>query len=93
MATFGDQYVQRLIKRFVFLRFGSSHLFLSSGFPLHTNFLTGSHPDAEEPQHDASIRRHGDELERYGSQMRHLDAELERYAALKPRCAAELRIK
>lgn len=42
MAAFGDQYVQRLVQRFVFLRFGSSHLFLSSGLTLHTNFLTGS---------------------------------------------------
>jgi hypothetical protein len=44
MAAFGDQYVQRFIERFVFLRFGSSHVFLSSVLTLHTNFLTGSLP-------------------------------------------------
>jgi hypothetical protein len=42
MSASRDQYVQRLIQRFVFLRFGSSHLFLSSGLTFHTNFLTGS---------------------------------------------------
>ena len=42
MTAFGDQYVQRFIERFVFFRFGLSHLFRSSGLTLHTNFLTGS---------------------------------------------------
>jgi hypothetical protein len=42
MSAFADQYVQRFIERFVFLRFGSSHLCLCLGLTPHTNFLTGS---------------------------------------------------
>jgi hypothetical protein len=34
--------IQRFVERFVFLRFGSSYVFLSSVLTLHTNFLTGS---------------------------------------------------
>ena len=42
MATFGNQNAQRLIERFAFLRIGPSHLFLSSGLTLRTNFQKGS---------------------------------------------------